>query len=661
MSNQYTGQQPMGQPPRQQPHPPNMPPHGRNPRNHTAEGVNVQPFMTTEDIRRQIEQSVDAQMMEVDRNVAKMKSTGAMTSDFAERQRAAQMATAAAMKSVEKEDILKAASFDKFKQTNENTNALDDTSFVKHVEKKASFDSEFGMKDDNKLNKNKKTLSSEPRGEKPASKTLKDTTQPASTFTTNAPVVDAPVVDAPVVDAETHKTQPSIDKIDVFFVPNALIDKSKNDVLFSSIVSSGKENQIVSTKFRPVVYLKEEDAANYERVDISGIKVKDGYVQVDALDFAKKNGVNLHDVAESKNRLDILGYAMKSSTPECQIAVQPFEKGQPINDFAISEVKTNINVPVVVDGTKAYNAFECELVTRATRHEISVDKVLKNAYASSKDEDERVFSELYSDKNYQTELYNQSIESDMMRLFTKEGREEISQDFAELQKRHYTDKGLSSEKIAHLEKLGYIGFDSFVFKEHISGARDFVNNFGDLSQKSHQIVDGAGKFAVIGNSPNTDFGGFLMQHKEDIIDSIGSKIGFSSEESRKQKIHISTPSVLSTQSTTIACAITYEGFIGKDSKEIDDAIRESIQEVLDQYGDKHVELGKTYAVEQFELDMCNNPVDVNRKPEYVVLPYGVEPPAKPKSEPKEPETPTLNDDALMDYYVQMADDGGYSF
>lgn len=611
-----------------------------NPRQHTMESVQGQQGMTAEQLKRQIEQSVEAKLENkgVNQTVNNMnKMVTRPNGDFEQQQRLASVAVASAIKAHANDDIMRNGTAKTFAKTLDNTQ-FGDEAFIKPLAKQSV---EFGVeKDVNTKLSGQKTLSSQPRAEKPMSH-----------GTLNASVSDKMIQkesDGTVVHLGTSETDIAHDinntpnlstdseiessvsepealsgKINVFFVPN-LGDESeisKNDVKLSYLASNGESKQIVSSKFRPVVYLKDEDAAGYNVINMPGIKVKEGYTQVDALDFAKKNNVELKDIAGNDNFVKMSHHAFETPNPSCIITKKKYISGKDVNPFATSQRDMTLNIPVITYEHEIFNAYEYELASSMSgANVISVDKVLDNIYASSLEKDKAANPDIYRDADaFHDRCINKSKiikDKSLDNTTKKEKLKQLDIDFANAQKQYYADRGLTESSIDHLEKLGYIGIDSVRFKTHVSPSHDFSKSMQDISLSNHKIIENAGKFTVNSDSKDTNFGRYLMQHKEDILGYIGDKLGTSDEDMHKQTIHISTQSVSNNVST---CVVIYEGF---EDQNIDSTVREVVGDVLKEYGDKHATISdKSYSVEKDEIDYCNSKYG-NITAEYAVPKYG---------------------------------------
>lgn len=646
-----------------------------NPRQHTMESVQGQQGMTAEQLRRQIEQSVEAKLenkgvYQTAENMNKMVTRP--NHEFAQQQQLASAAIAAAVKAHTNDEIMRNDTSKAYTRAVGASKTLGDEVYIRPVPKKAV---EFGMENGNTANPTgKKTLSTQPRAEKPVSHNILHSSaehkvvqeEASDVVQLGTAAITAP--SEPDTDNNAEHTgseqpisdvqSPSAGKINVFFVPN-LGDESEisnDDVKLSHIAVDGKSKQIVSSKFRPVVYLKTEEATGYETIDIPCVKVKDGYSQVDAFDYARKNGVELKDIAQNDSFQKMSHHAFETVKPECRIAGRKYSSGTEINPFAVSEKNTILNVPVITTGNEMFNAYEYELAANtAGAVSPSVDDVLNKAYELSLNEDRDKNPDIYRDSDAFQKRCADKANVLRDKGINKEARDkklqEIDDAFVDAQRQYYVDKGLDNTNIEHLEKLGYIGVESVRFRTHISVSSDLANSMKDISGEKHQILDGAGKFTISSDSTGTNFGGYITQHKDDILGYIGDKLGISDEEGRKHRLHISTPSISDGVST---CVVMYSGFEGKD---VDTTVRDVINDVLKEYGDNHARMGnKTYAVEQNEIDYCNFMYSKSTA-QYAVPPYGT---TAERSVSQQPQT-TLNseldagfDAAQQAYYDSLA-------
>ena len=647
-----------------------------NPRQHTMESVQGQQGMTAEQLRRQIEQAVEAKLENRGVNQTVDNMNRMMTrpnQEFSQQQQLASAAVAAATKAHMNDDIMRDGTAKTFAKAANGSKTLGDEAFIKPLTRQSV---DFGIENDtNTKSTGKKILSSQPRAEKPMSHDTLHTSvsnkmaqEEASDVvqlgTSETEVKVSPQVDNPVADIEVEppisevNTPSSAGKINVFFVPN-LGDESEisgDDINLSHIAIGGESKQIVSSKFRPVVYLKNEDATGYNAIEIPGVKVKEGYTQIDAFDYARKNHAELKDIAENNDFTKMAHHAFETPNPECRISAAKYASGKDINPYAISEKDAIINVPSIANGHETFNAYEYELAAnKSGANVLSVDKVLHNAYLTSLDEDRIANPDIYRDADafHKRCVDKGEIISDKTidNATKKERLKQLDADFANSQKQYYADKGLDEASIEHLEKLGYIGVDSVRFKTQVAMSHDLAQSMKNINSENHKIIDGAGKFTVSSDSKDTNFGGYLMQHKNDIIGYIGDKLGISDEEARKHKLHISTPSISQCVST---CVVMYEGFEGQN---VDDTVREVVNDMLKEYGDKHARISdKSYAVEKNEIDYCNFKYG-NTTAQYAVPTYGS---VVERSVPQESQV-TLNseldagfDAAQQDYYDKMA-------
>lgn len=649
--------------------------HGANPHMLTQETPNIQQGMTAKQIQQQIEAATQAKLQNkgVPQTARKMRMMTQQDPEFAQRQQAAKAAVSAAVQATTGEQLLQADSADNFSRVMSMVKPLDNSSFVQTVARPTPT---FGMEDaTGKTVRGKKTLSMGARQDKPIDASYKQTQVDVDKKREQTRRSDEPQSDVILGNASVDQsvqatpTSPTaVDKIKVFFVPTTCdAEKMTNeDFNYTHIAVGGQEQQVAVSKFRPVVYLKNEDAIGLKPVDIPGVKIKDGYTQVDANEYATSKGVFLKDVMDETGREQMIEHAASQKPRDYQIAVQKLSAGTHINDFATSMNDVSLNVPVVADGTNNYNVYDYNLSSIGDGHGATMIKtILNNIHNTSLENDRHMNPEIYGEIDAFDKRCLDKSDIIQQRLPKKErdaAFAKLDADYEHAQTQRYMNSGLDDESIAHMKALGYIGVDSTRFASHIAPTNNLSSYMQNITTNdSHRIVDGAGKFTINGGSEGTNFGEFLMQHKSDILDIVGNNLGVSDEASRNQKLHISTPSTSGNVST---CVMVYEGFDGCDMTQVDKAMRDAVKSILADYGDKHVQTSsKSYAVEQGELDICNTRYAHNT-PQYAVLPYREDtkqPNVTPQPTPQMQNEPITLDnslsagfDAAQDYYNQMA-------
>lgn len=597
-----------------------------HPKQRNGESVQAHPGMTAVEIQRQILQATEMKLENkgVNKTVNDMnRMVTHSTPDFLQQQRESDAAVAAAAKAHDNDKIMRDSVGDVFRKAVSSA-SLDDA-FIKPVPKKPS---QFGMGTDksNSPHMSKKILSaSQQKPQRPQNAAVDKST--------GTDVSD-------VVQLGTSEFKNDIPS--VFFVPNLRMEseRTNEDINLSRTVSNGQTRYTALAKMIPVVYLKDNAAENYNQIDIPGVSVKDGYKQISAYEYASDNGIKLSDMID---RSDV-------KNPSLKFQSIAYTSGDAINDFATSENTIDIKVPVMSEGNNSVNAY-----AYAMANNLSVDKIFNDAYAQSIETDKKSHSGIYDDMaifhqrcvDKQSIMKNASLDDS-----EKERRiRQLDSAFVEKQKRNYENSGLDDKAISHLEDIGYIGIDAIRFKTHIADIENIVDNMKSINHPDRQIVDGAGKFTISSNSKDTDFGQYLLHHKDDIINYVGDKLGLSDDESKSTHLYLSTPSSSDGVTTSV---LVYDGFCGDN---VDDTIRKTVCDLLAEYGDTYVQLGnKTYGVEQGELDYCNT------KYGSISAPYAV--PAfenqfekiesKPKQTTLDSELSVGYDIAADEYYANMA-------
>lgn len=602
--------------------------HRHNPRQHSMENVQPHPGMTAAEIQRQIQQAVDAKLENKGVNANVEKINGMLTRanpDFAHNQAEASAAVNASAKAHENDKIMRDDASKAFADAVHAVHSSKNDMFIKPIPKKQS--NVFGMETDNKpLSGNKKVLSSGPRADKPVSAmNIKQaaTEKYPTTIADNESVVDdkdesvinlgtktsnTPSQEQPAVKPEapdnpiTNPNSVAAGKVNIYFVPNlgSASDINKSDMDITNIAVGGRSKQVASPKFMPVIYLDTNKAKGYEHLNIPGVGVKDGFAQVDAYDYAKKNNVELKDIIDETRFSNMLTPVSKDGKLDCRIARKPYQKNENITPFSFSKDNITINVPCANN----QNAYEYCFASNLAGQNISVDDVLKSASKASIIEDKKANQGIYDDYNAlsarMTKKNNIMHNKSLSREERAEAYQQLDEDFTNKQRDDYRSKGLGEKAIEHLEKIGYVGVDAARFKSHVALNPSSVESMKDLQSPNHAIVEGAGKFTISSDSDDTDFAGYLMSKKDDMLGYLGDKFG-TPEESKDQNIYISTPQTVNGVST---CVLVYDGFKGEN---VDAMIRKQVSDVLNEYGDAHAKQSNmTYAVEQDELDVCKN-------------------------------------------------------
>jgi len=410
------------------------------------------------------------------------------------------------------------------------------------------------------------------------------------------------VINKPVV---ANDKASGIPMISVYFVPD--FDTKGHT---GKAASKGRTAMVDAVRFKPVVYVLTDIASSYKEIKSDYYQVQDGMTQVDAFDYAKKNGCTLADIMKNDNNyVEMMNNASiaKSSFP-LKLSRYQSMAGDAVSPFATMTSPYQGYVASVYG--QGYNADAFAAATYAVdKDSPKVKDMLETSYQTSVDNDRAKYPQIYDEIDTANEyvmakknIMNSDSYSDK-RLKYKAVLD-LDNDYVNAQKIRYENSGFPTDEISVLEKIGQIGIDSIEIKTLLK--TDITPE--SIYSEYNQPVANSGVFTITSDSyKNTNFGQYLKQHQADINGYIGDSFGYADDDKNAPSINVVDAG--RTANGRTSCAIVYTGFDGESTngKSFDEVAREAISSSLIEYGDSRARISKnTYSATQNEINYAGS-------------------------------------------------------